>query len=144
MPKKQPTQRAPIPRPYFRPRTFGEQWTLVASLLALTIAYWMYHGGHRGGLIEIDRASPLEAKFLVDINRADWPEILQLPGLGKTLAQRVLAERQQNGPYRDLDELTRVDGIGVKTLEKIRPYLLPIPQERDWAEVEIDNGQRLQ
>lgn len=144
MPSKQPNVNKSPARPYFRPRSFGEKWGLVASLLALTVCYWLYHGGHRGQLIEIDRASPLEAKFLVDINRADWPEILQLPGLGETLAQRVLAEREQNGPYRDIDELTRVDGIGPKTLEKIRPYLLPIPQARDWADVGFDGGRRLQ
>lgn len=106
---------------------------LVSSALAMTICYWLYQGGHQGKLIEIDRASPLEAKFLVDINRADWPEIIQLPGLGEVLAQRVLAERGANGPFRDVDDLVRVDGIGVKTLEKIRPYLMPIPKDTDWA-----------
>lgn len=106
----------------------------------MTICYWWALGGPRGQMIEIDRASPLQAKFQVDINQADWPEIIQLPGLGEILAQRVLAERHKNGPFRDLDDLVRVDGIGVKTLAKIRPYLLPIPLETDWAAVEQDNS----
>ena len=97
------------------------------------MSYWFTLGGHRGQLIEIDRASPLEAKFLVDVNEATWPEIIQLPGLGEVLAQRVVADRTSNGPFRNVDELTRVDGIGVKTLEKIRPFLMPIPQDTDWA-----------
>lgn len=99
----------------------------------LSVCYWFYLGGHHGGLVEIERAEPTTARYLVDINAADWPEILQLPGLGEVLAQRVLADRQANGPFRDVDELVRVDGIGVKTLEKIRPYLLPIPKDTDWA-----------
>jgi competence protein ComEA len=110
----------------------------------LAVCYWGYLGGHRGGLIEIERATPRQAKFLVDINRTDWPEILQLPGLGETLAQRVLAERQDRGPFLDVDDLVRVNGIGPKTLEKLRPYLLPIPKDTDWAELEIESNENLQ
>jgi hypothetical protein len=54
---------------------------LVSSCLVLMAAYWVYLGGHRGQLIEIDRADPLTAKYEVDINRADWP--------GATKAQLV-------------------------------------------------------
>lgn len=125
------------------PWEHGGAWVLVASALLMTACYWWALGGPSGQMIEIDRASPLQAKFQVDINRADWPEIIQLPGLGEVLAQRVLAERHKNGPFRDLDDLVRVDGIGVKTLAKIRPYLLPIPKETDWAAVEQDNAQTL-
>ncbi len=95
-------------------------------------------------MIEIERATPRQAKFLVDMNRADWPEILQLPGLGETLAQRVLAERQDHGPFLDVDDLVRVNGIGPKTLDKLRPYLLPIPKDTDWAELEFDRAGKLQ
>ena len=109
---------------------------LVGSLLVMSLCYWWYLGGHRGQLIEIDRASPLVAKFQVDINQANWPEIIQLPGLGETLALRILANRLKQGPFHDLDDLVRVHGIGPKTLEKIRPYLLPIPKETDWAATE--------
>jgi len=133
MPNKQPTTtKSPSPH-------HGSLLVLVSSALAMTVCYWWYLGGHQGQLIEIERASPLEAKFLVDINRADWPEIIQLPGLGEVLAQRVLAERRENGPFRKLDDLVRVPGIGVKTLEKIRPYLLPIPKDTDWAASESGN-----
>lgn len=122
--------------PLIKPRDQGSLLVLVSSALLMTFCYWWYHGGHRGELIEIDRASPLEARFQVDVNRADWPEIIQLPGLGKTLAQRILAERAKNGPYQTVDDLVRVDGIGPKTLENIRPYLLPIPKDSDWAAVD--------
>ena len=133
MPNKQPTTKKTSPRPWINPRDQGGLFVLVAIALVMTMCYWWYLGGHRGQLIEIDRATPLEAEFLIDINHADWTEIIQLPGLGETLAQRVLAERRDHGPFRDFDDLSRVDGIGVKTLEKIRPYLMPIPQDTDWA-----------
>lgn len=51
-----------------------------------------------------------------------------LPGLGETLAKRIVASRESEGPFRDHDDLRRVRGIGPRTLERIRPYLLPIPE----------------
>ena len=131
-------------RPWITLRDQGSLLALAASLLVLMGCYWLYRGGQRGELIQIDRASPLQARFQVDINRADWPEMIQLPGIGETLARRVIVERNQNGPFLDLDELTRVRGIGLRTLERVRPYLLPIPKDTDWAAVEFDAGQVVQ
>ena len=126
MPKKQPVIEKSL-SPGSLPR-LQEQYTLlvlVGSALVMMVGYWGYLGGHRGELIEIEQSPPLRASFLVDINQADLPEFIQLPGLGETLAQRIVLERQQNGPFQGVDDLVRVDGIGIKTLEKIRPYLMP-------------------
>jgi competence protein ComEA len=117
---------------------------LVSSFLLMTASYWFYLGGHRGQLIEIDRAEPLSVKYLVDVNKADWPEIVQLPGLGETLARRILSDRQENGPFRDIDDLNRVDGIGLRTLERVRPYLIPIPKDTDWVGLELEGTERVQ
>ena len=66
-------------------------------------------------------------------SRADWPvplnsatleELDTLPGSGPVTAQAILDYREANGPFSSLDELTNVYGIGEKTLEKIRPYLV--------------------
>ena len=130
------------PRPWIRVRDQGSLLILAACALVMTWSYWRYYGGQQGSLVDVDRAIPLEARFQVDVNRADWPEMLLLPGLGKTLARRILSERQQHGPFRDLDELVRVPGIGPKTLERIRPYLLPIPQDTDWAAAGLQQSQR--
>jgi competence protein ComEA len=109
----------------------------VASLVALALAgmgvYWCVQGGHRGELIEIDRAEPLTARYLVDINKADWPELAELPDLGETLARRIVDSRADAGPFGDHDDLMRVKGIGPRTLEKMKPYLLPMPDQEDVA-----------
>ncbi len=142
MHEKQPTNKKSSPRdpwrPLIKPSDQNTLLVLTTCLLVLMIGHWWYRGGHRGDLIEIDRAPPLQAKFQVDINKADWPELIQLPGLGETLAKRLLAERDNNGPYRDVDELVRVHGIGQRTLEKLRPYLIPIPKDTDWAATDED------
>jgi competence protein ComEA len=94
------------------------------------VGWWIAQGGLRGRLIEIDRAEPLRASFQVDINRADWPELAQLPGIGETLARRIVESRRRDGPFLDHQDLNRVHGIGPKTLEEIRLYLLPLPPQR--------------
>jgi competence protein ComEA len=109
----------------------------VASLVAFALvgmtAYWFVHGAHRGELIEIDRAEPLTARFLVDINSADWAELAELPEIGETLARRIVESRAAAGRFADHDDLLRVRGIGPRTLEQMRPYLLPMPDQEDVA-----------
>ncbi len=100
---------------------------LVVAALAAISGWWAYHGGWQGRLSEIDRAEPLVARFEVDINAADWPELMQLPGIGQTLAHRIVESRTIAGPFADHDDLRRVKGIGPKTLERIRPYLRSMP-----------------
>jgi competence protein ComEA len=59
----------------------------------------------------------------ININRATRAELLTLPGIGPALADRILADREANGPYRDTSELKRVKGIKDKSLEKLLPYI---------------------
>jgi competence protein ComEA len=123
----------PNSNPLIRPREQASLGVLIASALALLAAAWWRHGGARGGLVDVDRAAPLAAKFQVDVNRADWPELIQLPGVGQVLAERWIAERERGGEFQSLEDLSRIRGVGPRTLERIRPYLLPIPTDVEWA-----------
>jgi competence protein ComEA len=60
----------------------------------------------------------------VDINTASSAELEAVPGIGKSLAQRILTFREKNGAYGTIDDLLKVQGIGEKSLEKLRPYLV--------------------
>ncbi len=100
---------------------------LVLVGLAATVGWWTRQGGWQGRLIEVERAEPQTARFQVDLNRADWPELVQLPRIGPTLARRIVESRQTDGPFVDHEDIKRVRGIGPKTLERVRPYLLPMP-----------------
>lgn len=100
---------------------------LVAAALVAMIAWWLAHGGWHGGLVEIEHADQLAARFEVDINTADRPELMQLPGIGEKMADRIIESRKTAGPFTSHEDLRRVRGIGPKTLEQIRPYLRPIP-----------------
>jgi competence protein ComEA len=109
----------------------------VAALVTLSLVgmgvYWIVQGGPRGELIEIDRAEPLTARYLVDINKAEWPEFAELPDIGETMARRIVDSRRTGGAFRDHDDLRRVRGIGPRTLEKLKPYLLPMPGQQEVA-----------
>jgi competence protein ComEA len=106
---------------------------LVLCALVGMAVYWVVQGGPRGELIEIDRAEPLTAKYLVDINKAEWFELAELPDVGEILARRIVESRAAAGPFRDHNDLRRVRGIGPLTLEKLRPYLLPMPDQQNVA-----------
>jgi competence protein ComEA len=99
----------------------------VAVLLAwLAFRWWIWPGG----FVEADAQTPSPASFQVDINTAPWPEIAQLPEIGEALARRIVASREKDGPFHSPEDLDRVAGIGPTTVEKLRPYLLPInPKE---------------
>jgi len=49
-----------------------------------------------------------------------------MPGVGEQLAKRIVAERLENGAFRDWDDLRRVRGIGPRTLEGMKPFLRPM------------------
>ena len=57
--------------------------------------------------------------FPVNINTADADTLTALPGIGQVLAERILAYRRRNGPFRVIEEITKVEGIGEKKAEAI-------------------------
>jgi len=79
----------------------------------------------------VDRAEPQSVRYVVDINAAAWPEIAQLPGIGETLARRIVESRENRGPFLDHEDLQRrVQGIGPRRLDTIRPYLKPLADHK--------------
>jgi competence protein ComEA len=100
---------------------------LIASGLASVIGWWLMQGGMRGRAVEIEKAEPQSAQFQVDVNKAAWPELANLPDIGEKMARRIVESREEEGPFTDFEDLRRVRGIGPRTLESLRPYVRPIP-----------------
>jgi competence protein ComEA len=61
-----------------------------------------------------------ESPQLVDINRAEAWLLESLPGVGPVKAQAIVEYRQQNGPFRSIQEIVEVDGFGEASLEQIK------------------------
>lgn len=64
-----------------------------------------------------------QARVLIDINSATAKEFERLPRIGPQIAGRIVAYREKNGAFKRIDDITRVRGIGPKTLERLRPHL---------------------
>jgi len=63
----------------------------------------------------------------VQVNRADLTELMRLPGIGPAYAERILEERDRNGPFWFPEDLEAVSGIGPQTVLRLREAL-------DWTD----------
>ena len=61
--------------------------------------------------------------FRVEINTASERQLMELPGIGETIAGRIIDYRTKYGPFQTIDDLINVDGIGEKTLQSIESLI---------------------
>ncbi|TPX02458.1 ComEA family DNA-binding protein [Schumannella luteola] len=61
----------------------------------------------------------------VDLNTADAATLDTLPRIGPAMAQRIIDWREANGPITSVDDLLAVSGIGEKTVDALRPLVVP-------------------
>ena len=94
-----------------------------AAILLLMLAHWAQRVIDGRRLVEIDRLPVKTYEFRLDINAATWVEWMQLEGVGEVLARRIVADRDEHGPFAGIDDVSRVSGVGPKTLAAIRPHL---------------------
>ena len=60
---------------------------------------------------------------IVNLNTANATELATLPGIGDKTAGRIIEYRQKNGPFKKVEELMNVQGIGEKSFLKLKPQL---------------------
>ena len=70
-----------------------------------------------------DGTMSAQISFPVDVNTADMTELCALPGIGETLARRILEYREQYGRFERPEELLNVEGIGSGKLEALLDYV---------------------
>lgn len=124
-------------------------YTLFYSLLGIVLLVSLWQGYRRSIFVEEPTrieagsadASASQFSGQIDPNIAPWHELSLLPGMGKKVSQEIVAYRQQRllewqkahpdkspqeAPpvFTKPEDLLPIKGIGPKTLERIRPYLL--------------------
>jgi DNA uptake protein ComE-like DNA-binding protein len=99
----------------------------VALLISVALAIlgiwyaWSYSGSR--GLVDIDRVEPQKLNLLIDVNTASEEELMMLPIVAETTAERIIRERE-NGLFKSsADFLKRVKGLGDKKFETMKQYL---------------------
>lgn len=98
----------------------------VLFVLAMALTWLLTPRQVRGGY-DISAVPPEEAApalLKVNINTASAEELDGLPGIGPVLAQRIVDERDANGPYTGAEDLTRVEGIGQAIVESIQDHII--------------------
>lgn len=59
----------------------------------------------------------------MDLNQMNLDQLVELPGIGPTIAQRILDYKEEHGPFTSVDELLNVKGIGETRLTQLKEYL---------------------
>lgn len=101
----------------------------VGIIVLALVQLWQFSIGE--SIYSYDAPIVHEYQFRVQINHAGWAELTCLPRIGETLAKRIEQMREDQGPYHNCQDLTKVRGIGPKTAAAICPYLVFDQKEHD-------------
>jgi competence protein ComEA len=59
----------------------------------------------------------------ININTASMEQLILLPGVGESTAEKILAYRKEKGGFKKIEDIMKVKGIGTKKFEKLKPYI---------------------
>ncbi len=107
---------------------------IVLAACGLASVYWAARSGSQPASVQGSAntelrassstpATPIASPGILDLNTATSAELELLPGVGPSLAARIVEYREKNGPFKNFDDLDKVYGFGPKMLEKIRPLV---------------------
>jgi len=122
----QPCSKQPSALPQGKPaRAWVTRAEAIATLaLACAFVVWVavivVQQRRAGRDIRLVPAEPDAGESLIDLNDAGVPELMLLPGIGRTRAERIVNWRTEHGPFHALDEVRKASGMSAADLEGIR------------------------
>lgn len=113
-----------------RATRWGEGWLLAVVLgfaLVFTPAFLLRNVPAQTQVEQIHETELMYERLrraeMTDLNRASAAKLDELPGIGETLAQRIVELRTRKGGFTSVEELLEVEGLGTGKLEKIRDLI---------------------
>jgi competence protein ComEA len=130
-PPSAPPQPAPATPTWPRAAQLAAALLLGGALALLGVHAWGYVGW-------VSRPTELRPSRVtaLDLNSAGRAELIQLPGVGPSLAGRIEDYRREHGRFRSAEELRQVHGVGPATLARLRPFVYVEGAEDDEPDVE--------
>ncbi len=106
----------------------GINGLVTISLILTALMIGLFIGRRLGPLpiaagTEESTASIVDTEGRLNVNTATAEQLQFVPGIGPVLAQRIVAYREENGPFSNIFALSSVEGIGLKKLEALTEYL---------------------
>jgi len=101
---------------------FTVLWLLLGLLICIPVWLWFCESGKTNISFSVEHPTR-ELHYLVDLNNAPKSELLQLSGIGETLAGRIVEYRNDVAPFKDVTDIEKIHGIGVKKREAATPYV---------------------
>lgn len=95
---------------------------MTRSMLALFLALSLPVAA-QATVISTQDTRPATPAQTVNLNTATAAQLEALPGIGPSMAQRIVTHREKNGPFKKLEDLMNIQGIGEKSFLKLRPLL---------------------
>lgn len=81
-----------------------------------------------------------DSQGTVNINTAGAEQLMLLPRIGPSVAQKIVEFREKNGGFKAAEDLMLVQGIGERTFELIKPHIAVTGETTLTEKVRIENG----
>jgi competence protein ComEA len=98
-----------------------EMFRIIGSVVVVGVLLAAH--AHAQGTRQASSSTSGKPLVLVNLNTAGVPELAALPGIGEKTAGRIVDYREKNGPFKKIEELMNVQGIGEKSFLKLKPQL---------------------
>jgi competence ComEA-like helix-hairpin-helix protein len=102
---------------------FTKEEKVVIIFLLFSLAIGILISGIGKEKIIYDKTVKREIAFPVDLNQANFKQLISIPGIGPSTAQRIISYRYKIGKFENINQLSEIKGIGKKKLDKIKSYL---------------------
>ena len=105
---------------------------MTSVFILLLTGFFYYRNYSRDCIVPTEAVSQKQAdnkravretnEIKININTATAKQLQLLPGIGEVIAQRIVDYRTESGPFKSVDDLLNVSGIGDAKLEQLKPY----------------------